>query len=82
MRKGAVIAEGVAMVIPIPRFSKRVRISPTAIRISFVFLIAMLPSMLGEEIPRISKYSHPCSKKVVCCVENYCLNLEKEEVGM
>lgn len=41
----------------------------------------MLPSMLGEEIPRDFKNipSHVL-KKAVCCVENYCLNLEKEEV--
>lgn len=36
---------------------------------------------LGEEIPRDFKNipSHVL-KKAVCCVENYCLNLEKEEV--
>nr|BCT99080.1 hypothetical protein [uncultured bacterium] len=37
-------------------------------------------SYLGEEIPRDFKNipSHVL-KKAVCCVENYCINLEKAE---
>ena len=83
MRKGAVIAEGVANGYTYTALAKELGISPTAARNQFfVFLrVAMLPSMLGEEIPRDFKNipSHVL-KKAVCCVENYCLNLEKEEV--
>ena len=57
-------------------------ISPTAARNQFfMFLrVAMPPLMLGEEIPRDFKNipSHVL-KKAVCCVENYCINLEKAE---
>ncbi|EBP8466971.1 hypothetical protein AOA89_21485 [Salmonella enterica] len=83
MRKGAVIAEGVANGYTYTAIAKDLGISPTAVRNQFfMFLrVAMLPSMLGEEIPRDLKIISPhVLKKEVRCVEDYCLSLEKTEV--
>ncbi|EKA2676186.1 hypothetical protein OKW79_004489 [Salmonella enterica] len=83
MRKGAVIAEGVADGCTYTSLAKELGISPTTARIQFfAFMrVAKHPSMLGEAIPRDFKNIPPhVLKKAVCCVENYCLALILEKV--